>query len=812
MPDMRCAHSRQAIANLRYQSWCAVRETDLPFGERSVLTTPVTEDLRAEQCRREEAALLEGLARFRKVNSLTAFQQTFLEDFLDPLILAIRERKESIANTQARPSSADFAILSLDDEHMALISIVSLLHTMSTRQKNLEQPGEEKEPTFRLAALRVGRQCKDQYFHECDVDSSDGAVENLVDSRALPRLLARQKNPFNARRRANEYLEKMKSPEWWDLPRQLAVGSTLLDIALETTGLFQKEYKSLSNHDEKRAAVLSLTEKGTEWLRSRRESRSKGQYDSGSLLLPINMPTIIPPVQWKDLSGGGYYKTPSILVKKNGENYINEDAYDIEHMPQVLSAVNSLQETSWRINQRVLDVIKNCWSDDSLREPLFLDGVKKSLRIESELGIEARIDNCESLSSRPFYFPYQLDFRGRVYAVPQLINTQGDDLTKAVLEFGDELETSDDSEYWIAIQMANSFGIDKLSLSQRYQWCQDNRKAIVSLAKSPQCEFDFWKSANEPWSFLAAAISWSQILDGAKTTALPVYVDGRCNGLQHLSAMSKDEDAAYAVNVARTDVPQDIYTKVAKKLEELVAKDESEWAEYWRGRVDRKLVKKPVMTTPYGVTPEGMKRQLKVAASQYKPPMQALVYLRDKLILALSEAMRGPAEVKQWLQSVARILAKNDQPLVWTVPTGFRVVQDYRKAQFKRLSTQGFTIKYYLPVDGERPVNRQKQELGVIANYVHSMDAAHLIKVVNRLVENDIRHIGVVHDSYGVHAGNVARMNQVIREEFVDMYSKPVLEQFVEEQMQRTGIDLPTFDSYGKLDINEVIESQYFFS
>lgn len=153
------------------------------------------------------------------------------------------------------------------------------------------------------------------------------------------------------------------------------------------------------------------------------------------------------------------------------------------------------------------------------------------------------------------------------------------------------------------------------------------------------------------------------------------------------------------------------------------------------------------MTTPYGVTPEGIKRQMKVAARSHNPSLDAVSYLRDKVIDALAEAMKGPTDVKTWLQKVAKVMAKAEEPIIWTAPTGFRVVQDYRKPEFKRLVTKAYSVRYYLPVDGKRPVNKSKQELGIIANFVHSMDAAHLIKVVNALVSSGVKEIAVVHDS-----------------------------------------------------------------
>src|SRR2546430_9415439 len=55
-----------------------------------------------------------------------------------------------------------------------------------------------------------------------------------------------------------------------------------------------------------------------------------------------------------------------------------------------------------------------------------------------------------------------------------------------------------------------------------------------------------------------------------------------------------------------------------------------------------------------------------------------------------------------------------------------------------------------------------------------SMDAAHMMRTINRLYAEGIRHFAMVHDSYGVHACDVDLLNRVLREEFVRIYSEPI--------------------------------------
>ncbi len=793
------------VMKVKYWKWCE-------------MTNQLDEGLLVQQINRERKAFTEGAKRFRQKSTLSTFQQGFLEDYLQPLSDAIKERKKEIGRQKGKAQLSDFAIAALDADDLALITLMTIMYSLSNTYKDIDQKGHEAEATFRRTAMKLGEQCRDQFFHEIDVQRSQGDVELAVDARLKVVLLARQtSNIWNATRRAQATADSMKNAAWWNLARLIAVGAALIDLAIKNTGLFNKSLRALGIDFEKKTAVLNLTPAGLNWLEEKRHDRRKHLHESGTMAIPINLPTVVEPKPWTELRGGGYFSTPSVLVKKNGENFIGDEHYDLAKMPEVLSAVNALQNTPWRVNAPVFEMYVDCWDSDSKdAKKLFLDSDEKKLGSEKIASIESKIDLAVSLLDSAFYYPYQLDFRGRAYAVPQTINHQGDDFARALIEFANPGPVDDAAEYWTAIHLANVFGLNKYTMDKRYAWCNENHQAIEALVRDPLSQLDLWMKADERWGFLAAARAWISIKNGAKESHLPVFIDGRCNGLQHLSAMSRDPQAAKAVNVISDGPPQDIYTQVAEELKRIVEADTdpetAKLAKFWNDKIERSVVKKPVMTTPYGVTPEGIKRQMKVAARSHNPSVVAVSYLRDKVIDALAEAMKGPTDVKTWLQKVAKIMAKAEEPIIWTAPTGFRVVQDYRKPEFKRLVTKAYSVRYYLPVNGKRPVNKLKQELGIIANFVHSMDAAHLIKVVNALVSSSVKEIAVVHDSYGVHAHNVPLMNKLIRQQFLEIYKQPILERFIDEQIDRTGLDLPAFEDYGELDIEKVLDSEYFFS
>jgi DNA-directed RNA polymerase len=73
-----------------------------------------------------------------------------------------------------------------------------------------------------------------------------------------------------------------------------------------------------------------------------------------------------------------------------------------------------------------------------------------------------------------------------------------------------------------------------------------------------------------------------------------------------------------------------------------------------------------------------------------------------------------------------------------------------------------------------------------------------------------IDNFAMVHDSYSVHACDLDLLNRILREEFVRIYSEPVLQNFLKEQRQTNPeLELPEPPQAGNLDIRGVIESPY---
>lgn len=697
-----------------------------------------------------------------------------------------------------------------------------------------------------------------------------------ADPQTFSWLVKREKsvNGADYRRQRNSMLHNMKARniEWqeWSPQDQVQVGSKLIEIMVETTGLVQQVTRTV---DVKRQEVyVEATPETMEWINE--------ENNRCEALSPVFLPTIVPPRPWVSPFEGGYW-TPRVrrlsLVKTHSKRYLEELA---EHdMPEVYDAINAMQHTAWTINHKILEVVRTLWnagstlggipSADDLQlptKPAFLEkelpreewseeqvelfkhwkreatdtytmnAKLKSLRLQfaKVLMVAEMFEQEEEI-----YFPHQFDFRGRAYAVPMFLNPQGSDLAKGLLTFANGVPLKDEEDAgWLAIHGSNSYGFDKCSLEDRIQWVKQHEEVIVACAKDPYSN-KFWCDADKPFQFLAFCIEWAEFLEEGYgyVSTLPIQMDGSCNGLQNFSAMLRDPIGGEAVNLVPSELPADIYQKVADRVllrveqdaqsdDEALAKLASGWLKHG---INRKVCKRPVMTLAYGAKAFGFKTQVfedtvqpyKYAVGQAEFPWEgsgweAASYMGSLIWDCVGEVVVAARQAMDWLQKAATAAAKEDLPVRWETPDNLVVLQAYPKMLSKRvkLTFGGVEHKLTVATEATAELDRQKQANGISPNWIHSMDASHMRATVRRGWREGIRSFSLIHDSYGTHAGNAWALAQYLREEFVFMYQGDVLEKFKKElELQLPlGTKLEDLPQKGSLDLTLVLESAFFFA
>lgn len=453
------------------------------------------------------------------------------------------------------------------------------------------------------------------------------------------------------------------------------------------------------------------------------------------------------------------------------------------------------------------------------------------------------------------WFPMNIDFRGRVYPIPTGLNPQGDDMTKSLLQYANPVpvsaEDAPDALKWLSIHGAGLAGHDKIPLEDRVAWVEENKQHILSSAENP-LDFPWWQEQDKPWQFLAWAMEYKralEYLDSHGTLAgfdcrCTIAYDGTCSGLQHYSCLLRDPVGGSAVNLIDHDKPSDIYREVSDKVLTMVKKDVMEgttkgkerkdgtfgpgtkqMAEAWLAHgINRKVCKRPVMTLAYGSGQYGFADQIYEDTTRDNPHFagvgdrQAAQYLAKLTWKAVQTTVVAAIEGMECLKKIATALAKADMPVEWVTPMGLPIQQMYlaRKTESFQLRLGNASTRYRIyvtTVSENEGVDRHKQATGVAPNFIHSLDATHLMMSINEASKEGCVNFSTVHDSFGTSLGEAARLRRIIRQELVKLYTEhDPLAEFLRHAEELLGepldIELP---EKGSLDINCILDSKFVF-
>lgn len=643
----------------------------------------------------------------------------------------------------------------------------------------------------------------------------------------------------------------------WSKVDKVHVGSKLIDLFIESVGLVRLHH---SQEVRNTMIYLEATEELTKWIT---EYAARAE-----VFAPLWMPMICPPNPWTNPSDGGYYhhRFKSKLVKARVKGYLTELAH--REMPLVYDAVNSLQETPWKINGAMLTLVKEIWEaglevkglPSRLDAPLPAKPANYETNVDSKKAWKAAAadvfrNNLRSGSKRlqaakimwlaerfaeekAIWFPVQLDFRGRMYHLPQYLNPQGCDLAKGLLTFAVGKKLGKDGVFWLAMHIANCFGYDKVSLAERVEWTKKNSDRIFAMANDPVGDL-WWTEADKPFQFLAACVEWiGYLTDGGENyeCSLPILVDGSCNGIQHFSAMLRDEVAGTHVNLVPADKPADIYQEVANQMQAFLRTDavtsgknagvSGKWVEYG---ITRKMCKRPVMVLPYGGGREAFRKYLleyvgeTVAETKTPHPFEdarglskAINHLTSVLTDTMKQVIRGPRDAMDWLKEVSRVVSKEGLPVVWSTPSGFLVQQAYPELKSKVVETRiGDKVVKVSITEEQAKLDARKQSQAISPNFVHSLDASALVLTIVNAAKRGITQFAAIHDSYGTLAADLTELQSCLRESFVAMYQDhDVLAEFSAEvgAVLPEGKTLPELPPKGNLDLTGVLSSDFFFA
>jgi len=770
----------------------------------------------ARQFQREMDARSEAVTRLRERTriaedrayaSSTVYGSAFINSGLEAIIEEISSKLQRI--TQGWVSDKAAAVLPIKETDPAVLALITAKGALDILGKNTIE-----KTTYAAMANHIGRLVYDQIM-------LDGF------SAKHPELFQKAKLGLHDHKgylyKVQKYRAMMRRHsvhrDSWSPAVKVLVGGWLIDRLARATGWIATRTVTKGHNKSTTLITYSL-----EFLEAKEALLAQAEAFAGCM-----WPMLCEPNDWTDTNNGGYLTNELRRLTRLVRTHTPRRC-PLLRDSRALAMLNRLQKVPYRINRDILDVANFCMerritvgkfrAEEPTPPPPKPDPWETASEEDQRAYRQARTqieDNNSALAQKnyrttealyvankyvdeTFWVPWSFDFRGRLYPIPTSLSPQGTDFDKSLIYFQEEGPVDD---WWLAFQVATTYGLDKAPMNERLDWVSLNNDLISRIATDPCSTIAEWSKAEEPWCFLAAAIEFHKcvITKEKSTSGLPVSVDATCSGLQHLSALALDRTAAEMVNVVPTEKPSDGYAIVAQ-----VAKEQL--PEHLHPLVTRKVTKRTVMTTPYGVTENSARdyiRQELKGVELEQGELQAIVKAIYRY--AVRKVFSGPCRSMEFIQKVAgQKIKEGHTEIEWITPSGFHVIQEYRRKEQERINTKllGQRVRTHLLKPWEqRTIDMSKAKTAASPNLIHSLDAA----LLHLAFVDWEKPFTVIHDCVLGRSCDMDQMAKEIRDRFVEIYSQPVLQQWAEQ----LGVDFDESVMINTLDINDVQDSAYFF-
>jgi len=765
--------------------------------------------------------------------------------------IAVRQRQaeDNIINNETgkRNLAWKYLIGLADSQELAFAATQNLMSTLATN----------KPPTYQHVCLELGETVIREIRFQKWRDSEPTYSSHFL--RRNSQALASKAQHLRFARKLEKKIEGFLDSEEYDVTRDamFGTGAVIMDC-IRRAHPDMLTFTATGPRGKIRAQTVYYSD---DFL-----SDVSRLHAIASISQPIKRPMLVPPRSWKfndeGRIEGGYY----LLNQK----VYRTDWHPHKFLPSqtALDSLNAIQKTPWRINKDVYEFLCRVpyigpqmphqkpkklppeqWqslddADKRIVQQQFNDELAKYVSQTSKaMTFERQILQAQMLIEKSaFWQPHSFDFRGRLYPANQMLTSQGDHVAKALIEFSNGKPIGVEGLEALKLQVANTYGFDKLNIEERISKVEGMKADIQSMLVDDMKAKQLVRTADEPMAFYAAAIDLARAWDNPNHIShLPIAVDGTCNGLQILSLLGKDQVGAAKTNCTASTERKDLYLEVGlavrKIIENIIVRAESSieldaahsWYEVMQNdRLARKVVKRAVMTTAYGVTPEGIREQLVAdrmcdpltipKSLENLPVLQArhklASFMRDWILVARVEVVSEAVRIMDYLRDSAKVMAENGYPLSWVTPDGCKVSQKYVVLKEKHVRTfDNWMRRLRKRTDKLSP---GKNAGAAAPNVVHSLDAAMCRMVASELVNQGIDDMAFVHDSYAVHACHLNQLNYIIRDVAVGIFAGNWLSDELHQgllNMIPNDMRLPEPPKQGNLNVtHELPHARYFFS
>ena len=614
-------------------------------------------------------------------------------------------------------------------------------------------------------------------------------------------------------------MNRYKVKQWivWNRSVRIKLGAWLLDCIMESSQWFMKH--TLKQGPKKGIFVVPTPE----FMDIKDQVMANAE-----LFAPLAWPMLIPPKDWTNESAGGYMLNEVM----HGHDLVRRGNHPCIQGETPLAFLNKIQKVAYTLNDFTItvartlqikgievgkflpivhydlppkpaDIAENKESKLAYRRAAAEVLNKQAAEFKKSCRTRMTMEAVERFSKyERFYIPWSFDYRGRAYPIPAFLTPQDTDFGKSLIRSADESYITERGKKWLAFQVATTFGRDKDTWDERQEWVADNLDIIENVATDPIRYITEWENVSEPWQFLAACEEYHAcvITKTRTTTGLFVATDATCSGLQILAGLARDKKTARLVNVLPSDRPQDAYKVVADKAK-------PNCPMHIQKVMDRKTVKRTVMTIPYNAKPYSNRSYIRDALLEkgIEIDKEDLTVTVQAVRDAMQKVVPGPMKVMKWIEDeVTKTIKRGAKELQWVTPSGFVVNQRIMKKDVTRLELQLLgRCRISVATDDTDEVDINRHRAATAPNLIHSLDAS----LLHLSIDKFNKPIALIHDSVLTQSVDMDELSAIIRETYMHLFAE---HDYLNDFAQQIGAETEP-PIIGDLKPESVIDSTYFF-
>lgn len=287
--------------------------------------------------------------------------------------------------------------------------------------------------------------------------------------------------------------------------------------------------------------------------------------------------------------------------------------------------------------------------------------------------------------------------------------------------------------FWLKIDLANTFGNDKMLHEEQIEWFDDNIKHILDNQFKRNI---YIAKAESPFEFEQVVENYEMYLRNEPVNGL-MHVDCSNQALQIYAVLTGDLKTAKVCNLAGENVRADGYQMLADSLN----------THFSESFITRKDTKKPMMTTLYGKQKAWESMHQTLQDNLEKTDVKSEDF-QESMNEIFKESMHDIAP--NAMDAMDKIQALNNENIGvyhWTMPDGFKVQYDVKSetlVNVERITKSGINIHIEDIITEYKP---NKYNAGMAPNVIHSFDGY----IARQIIRLSDYFITIIHDDFACH-------------------------------------------------------------